>query len=66
MTYRYINVKHFKRGATYDNGEARMCLRCEINGGRGKRAVVTALKVDDETKRRLPVAYCGDHREIIQ
>ena len=55
MSYHFINVKHFKRGATYDNGQSRMCLRC----GRW-RAVVTAIRIDDETKRRFPVAYCQD------
>ena len=65
MSYHFINVKHYKRGARWDNGEARMCIRCRVNGSRGNRAVVTAIRVDDETKRRHPVAYCEDHRQVI-
>lgn len=61
MTYRYINVKVYKRGASYDTGKPRMCIRCAINGGRKKRAVITAIRVDGKTKRRFPVEYCQDH-----
>ncbi len=66
MSYHFILVKHYKRGAVYANGEARMCIRCGVNGSRKHRAVVTAIRIDDETKRRHPVAYCEDHREAIQ
>lgn len=60
MSYHYINVKHFKRGASWDNGQPRMCIRCRINGSRAHRAIVIAIRVDDETKRRFPVAYCQE------
>jgi len=62
MTYRYINVKHFKRGASYNTGKPRMCIRCRsLERHRRKRAVITAIRVDGETKRRFPVEYCQDH-----
>ena len=61
MSYHYILIKHYKRGASYDTGQPRMCLRCAVNGGRKNRAIVTAIRIDDTTKRRFPVEYCGDH-----
>ncbi len=66
VSYHFINVKHYKRGVIWDNGEARMCLRCTVNGLSRQGAVVTAIRVDDKTKHRLPVAYCKRHREVIE
>ena len=61
-----INVKRSKRGATWSNGEPRMCTTCSIEDKdedrrrRRRQAVVTADRVNG-SRFRLPVAYCEKH-----
>lgn len=64
--FRLVNVRRFKRGAFWPDGEARICCRCRIAGrdrprARGRQAVVTALLVRPPARFRLPVDYCADH-----
>jgi len=61
MSYRLINVRRYKRGASWDNGEPRLCTRCGVNKTRKKRAVVVADLKYGGTKFAIPVAYCENH-----
>ena len=61
MSYTFVNVKQFKRGAKWPDGEPRMCVRCGYEGGRRRRAVVVADLKYTGSKYRLPVAYCDKH-----
>ena len=64
MPFRFQQVKRFKRGATWPDGEPRMCTRCAVEVAhelkrRKRRAVVTA--VIRHGKYRVPVGYCAGH-----
>ncbi len=66
MSYRYQEVKRYKRGAKWPNGEVRMCTRCGALAdsdalGRRKQATVTAMMKYGKTQFKLPVAYCDEH-----
>ena len=66
MSYRYTYVKHYKRGAKWPDGEARMCIACGSLGdldkkGRRRQAVVTAVMKYAGATTRMPVAYCDEH-----
>lgn len=61
MSYRYINVQRYKRGAKWPDGNPRMCTRCGYERKRRKRAVVTAVLKYTGSPYRVPVAYCDDH-----
>jgi hypothetical protein len=66
MSYRYMHVKRYKRGASWPDGEARLCTACR-NGKkwgdvkRVKRATVTAMLKYAGAKWKVPVSYCDDH-----
>jgi len=65
--FRYQNVKHFKRGAKWGDGETRTCTVCRINikksekRGRAKAAVVTAEIRKLGSRFKTPVGYCEQH-----
>lgn len=61
MSFSYVNVKRFKRGASWDNGKPRLCTRCGIEQVRRKRAVVVANLKYVGAKTKVPVAYCENH-----
>lgn len=62
MSYRYVEVKRFKRGATWPDGQPRICTRCRVEDrARCKRATVTALLQYVGSKYKVPVAYCPEH-----
>ena len=64
MSYDFVNVKTYKRGASWADGNPRMCIRCGYEsetGGRRRRAVVVADMKYTGTKRRMSVAYCEEH-----
>ena len=66
MSYHYQQVKRYKRGAKWPDGEPRMCTRCGAQvahemKSRRKQAVVTAMMCYAKTKFKLPVAYCDEH-----
>lgn len=61
--YSYVLVKWYKRGATWEDGKPRICIRCRIEKRRGRRAIVTAIR---KRRRegyafRMPVEYCAEH-----
>lgn len=73
MNFKFQNVKRFKRGAKWGNGESRMCTRCnsDIEVTRSRQAVVTAdlFNTRNTASKRIvvPVAYCQeDTPEEIQ
>ncbi len=60
--FRLVEVKWFKRGARFADGEPRMCGRCSIEGRRRRsQAVLTAILVRPPAPYRMPLAWCGDH-----
>ena len=64
MSYRTINVKRYKRGASWPDGKPRMCTRCSYekeDAGRRKRAVVIGELQYTGSKFKTPVSYCEDH-----
>ena len=61
MSYAFVNVKTYKRGASWPDGEARMCTQCHYEGGRRRRAVLVAEMKYSGDKYKLPVAYCDRH-----
>ncbi len=56
---RLVNVKRYKRGARWPDGDARMCDRCAAERTRRSRATFTAIRL--ENGFRMPVAYCVNH-----
>lgn len=62
---RYVNVKHYKRGAKWETGETRTCTTCRIeikrreSRGRARPAKVVANLKDG--KYKIPVGYCDEH-----
>jgi len=66
MSYSYTHVKRFKRGASWPDGETRLCTTCRNykkwgDVKRVKRATVTAIMKYSGSKYKLPVSYCADH-----
>ena len=64
--FRLVEVKRFKRGAFFADGEPRMCGRCAIVGRdrervRRRQAVLTAILVRPPAPFRMPVAWCSHH-----
>lgn len=65
MKAKVVHVKHYKRGATNDDGSSMICITCRIEKklagrGRANQAVVTLVRVS-RTGSRLPVGYCEAH-----
>lgn len=60
MTHRFINVKRFKRGATWPDGTTRLCVRCgaEQRSRKNQASLVAIIK---EGSFKVPVAYCSNH-----
>lgn len=61
MSFGYVKVKRYQRGATWSDGSPRMCTRCGVERTRRKVAIVTAFLTNDSTRYQLPVGYCPDH-----
>jgi len=61
MSFWFENVKEHPDGVTWPNGDPLLCVRCEIDGLRRKRATVTAYLRNPGTRFKVPVAYCPDH-----
>ena len=62
MPFKLIQVKHHKRGATWSNGETRICSRCQIEDVRGRAAIVTAyLVLEGNESLKVPVSWCKEH-----
>lgn len=61
MSFRYVNVKRYKRGANWPLGQTRICTRCQIERSRGRQAVVVAELRRSGSRFKLPVAYCEHH-----
>ena len=64
--FRLVEVRRFKRGAFWPDGEPRMCGRCAIEGpgrvgARRRQAVLTAVLVRPPSPYRCPVDWCEDH-----
>lgn len=60
--FRLVEVKRYKRGAFYTDGEPQMCGRCSIEGRRRRRqAVLTAVLVRPPATYRMPLAWCPVH-----
>ena len=63
--FRLVEVRRFKRGAFWSDGEPRMCGRCAVNGrdrhARRRQAVVTAVLVRPPARFRCPVDWCEEH-----
>ena len=55
---KWINIRHYKRGARWPDGTNRMCTRCGVRRRRRRQAVVTAEIADG--RYRVPVGYCED------
>ena len=61
---KFVYVKRFKRGAYWNDGDPRMCVRCAVEVSYGRRsqrrqAVVTAIDVTGDSK--FNVGYCDEH-----
>jgi hypothetical protein len=61
MSYRFIDVKRYKRGAKWPDGKPRYCTRCGAENRRRKQATVTALMQYLGAKTKVPVGYCDEH-----
>ena len=61
MSYRYVDVKRYKRGASWPDGQPRLCTRCGVEQVRRKRAVVVANLKYSGAKTKVPVSYCESH-----
>lgn len=62
MSYRFTQVKNYKRGATWPSGQPRMCVRCAYeNRPRRRQAVTVALLQYVGSKIKVPVSYCDQH-----
>jgi hypothetical protein len=60
MSYRFQNIKRYKRGAYWPDGKPRYCTRCgaEQQTRRNQAYLVAVLQ---DTKYKVPVAYCAIH-----
>ena len=61
MSFKLIQVKRHRRGATWPNGETRICSRCQIEDARGRAAVLTAYLQLEGSDTKVPVAWCKKH-----
>jgi hypothetical protein len=62
VSFRFTNVQHYKRGASWPDGSPRMCIRCGYEGlGRRARATVIATLRKAGSRFKVPVAYCPNH-----
>jgi len=63
MTFKIQNVKRYKRGATWENGETRTCTRCRADHDikRAKAAVVVGNLKHTGSRFVTPVGYCEVH-----
>jgi hypothetical protein len=63
--FRLVEVKRYKRGAHWPEGEPRMCGRCAIEGRtRRRQAVLTAFLVRPPARFRMPVEWCSHHLPV--
>ena len=60
MSYSFVNVQRFKRGASWPDGTPRMCTRCDLRTRRSQAVVVAEMKYAG-SKFAVPVGYCADH-----
>ena len=61
MSYRFVNVKRYKRQPHWPDGKAITCTRCRIEDRRSRQVIVIADMRYAKTKRRIPVAFCDEH-----
>ena len=58
----HSQVKHYKRGATWPNGETRACTVCGVEQRpRRRQATVTANQRHKDNHYTVPVGYCPEH-----
>lgn len=61
MSYRYQEVRWYKRQPVWPDGQTITCTRCRYEKQRSRQVVVMAVIKYAKTKTKLPVAYCNDH-----
>jgi hypothetical protein len=62
-TYYWTQVKTWKRGARWSDGETRTCTRCRADRDRrrSRAATVTATLRQRGSRFKIPVGYCPEH-----
>lgn len=56
----FVNVKRFKRGATWSDGTPRYCTRCGADQQSRRRQAYLVANIKDGSFK-VPVAYCATH-----
>lgn len=66
-TFKFVNVKRYKRGATWADGSTRLCTRCGTERRRRIQATTVANLTRTGSRFKVPVAYCDKHlpQELI-